>query len=95
MAAVRIDEIGVGAGVLDRLRGQELSIVEGVNVARRARDTDRFANLRAERYDHLRVLFEAGRLTILDDRPDRQPEPAQNGQISVEEWALLLTRPHA
>ena len=64
---VRVDEIGVGAGVVDRLR--ELSHqVRGVNVANRARDDKLFTNLRAEGYWSLRERFRSGRISIPHDR---------------------------
>ena len=65
-AEVRVDEIGVGAGVVDRLRelGHE---VRGVNVANRARDDKLFANLRAEGFWGLRERFRSGRISIPDD----------------------------
>ena len=62
-----IDEIGVGAGVVDRLREQGYG-VRGVNVAHAARQKDIFANLRAEGYWRLRELFAAGELTIPSDQ---------------------------
>ena len=63
---VYIDEIGVGAGVLDRLR--ELGHpARGVNVAQRAQEEDRFVNQRAEGYWRLRELFEQGLIRIPDD----------------------------
>ena len=62
-----IDEIGVGAGVVDRLREQGFG-VRGVNVAHAARQKDVFANLRAEGYWRLRELFAAGDLTIPPDQ---------------------------
>ena len=62
-----IDEIGVGAGVVDRLR--ELGFgVRGVNVAHAARQKEVFANLRAEGYWRLRELFAAGELAIPPDQ---------------------------
>ena len=63
---VRVDEIGVGAGVVDRLRelGHE---VRGVNVANRARDDKLFANLRAEGCWGMRERFRSGRISIPDD----------------------------
>ncbi len=65
-ARVLIDEIGVGAGVVDRLR--ELGHpVQGVNVARRAREDNQFINLRAEGYWTLAGLFQEGRINIPDD----------------------------
>ena len=61
-----IDEIGVGAGVVDRLREQSFS-VRGVNVARRARHEGLFTNTRAEGYWRLRELFASGQISIPRD----------------------------
>ena len=63
---VYVDEVGVGAGVVDRLREQGLR-VNGVNVARPARQSKLFANLRAEGYWRLRELFAAGEVSIPQD----------------------------
>ena len=62
-----VDEIGIGAGVLDRLK--ELGLpVKGINVSRPARRQPKtYANLRAEGYFHLRDLFAQGLITIPDD----------------------------
>ena len=63
---VNIDEIGVGAGVVDRLR--ELGHrVRGINVAHKARQEGVFANLRAEGYWTLREQFTSGRISIPAD----------------------------
>ena len=65
-AHVLVDEIGIGAGVVDRLR--ELGHpVRGVNVAQKARDDKTFANLRAEGYWNLRDHFVSGRISIPND----------------------------
>ena len=61
-----IDEIGVGAGVVDRLREQGYS-VRGVNVARSARQEGLFTNRRAEGFWRLRELFASGRISIPPD----------------------------
>ena len=66
-AHVHVDEIGVGSGVVDRLR-QLGHTVRGVNVAERARDPKGHANLRAEGYHGLAERFKAGRITIPNDR---------------------------
>ena len=63
---VCVDEVGVGAGVVDRLR-EEGHSVKGINVARTARQDDLFANLRAEGYWRLRELFAAGNIVIPQD----------------------------
>ena len=64
---VCIDEIGVGAGVVDRLRelGHQ---VYGINVAHRARDEKLFVNLRAEGYWRLSERFSRGEISIPNDR---------------------------
>lgn len=64
---VRVDVIGVGAGVVDRLREQGCPEVTGVNVASRASRPEHFANLRAELYDGLRERFQQGRVRIPAD----------------------------
>lgn len=63
---VYIDEVGVGAGVVDRLKEQGYR-VKGINVARSARQPKLFANLRAEGYWRLRELFAAGNIQIPED----------------------------
>ena len=61
-----IDEVGIGAGVVDRLREQRYDI-HGVNVAHNAIQHKIFANLRAEGYWKLRMLFANGQITIPRD----------------------------
>lgn len=51
---VCIDSIGIGAGVVDRLHELGYEIVEGVNVARKASEPDKYKNLRAELWDMMR-----------------------------------------
>ena len=63
---VCIDEIGVGAGVVDRLREQGYQ-VKGINVARLARQDKLFANLRAKGYWRLRELFATRSISIPTD----------------------------
>lgn len=63
---VFIDEVGVGAGVVDRLREQGFG-VKGINVARSARQSGLFANLRAEGYWRLRELFASGEIGLPHD----------------------------
>lgn len=53
-----VDEVGVGAGVIDRLKQlEDKRPVEGINVGMPAHDTERFFNLRAEIYWNLRERF--------------------------------------
>ena len=64
---VVVDEVGIGAGVVDRLK--ELGYrVDGVNVGRAAHDPSRFANLRAEGYWNLRQLITNGEVALPSDK---------------------------
>jgi hypothetical protein len=58
-----IDVIGVGAGVVDRLREQELPVYP-FNGAERAHRPDKFKNRRAELYWNFRNMMEQGGLDI-------------------------------
>ena len=63
---LHIDEVGVGAGVVDRLR--ELGHrVRGINVANKARQERTYLNLRAEGYWTLAERFSSGRISIPSD----------------------------
>jgi len=64
--SVVIDEVGLGGGVLDRLK--ELGYCcEGFNGGRSPRDVARFANLRAESYWRLRERLEAREVALPPD----------------------------
>jgi hypothetical protein len=63
---VCVDEIGVGAGVVDRLKEQGHP-VQGINVARRAQQERLFTNVRAEGYWCLKELFASGQIAIPND----------------------------
>ena len=63
---VCVDEIGVGAGVVDRLKEQGHP-VRGINVARRAQQERLFTNVRAEGYWRLKELFASGEIAIPND----------------------------
>lgn len=59
-----VDEIGVGAGVVDRLREQDFPVT-GINVADAASDGEHFENLRAEAYWGLRERFRDGDIDLI------------------------------
>lgn len=69
---VNVDEIGVGAGVLDRLlelsdlRAAKIT-VSGINVGETASDSEHFANRRSEIFWGLRERFKAGDISIPKD----------------------------
>ena len=64
---IYVDEIGMGAGVLDRLNEINDVRAEGVNVANKADETERYANLRAQMFDGLRQRFADDDIAIPDD----------------------------
>ena len=63
---VRVDETGVGAGVVDRLRQMGYA-VEGVAFGGAATDPKRFKNKRCEMYFSLREGLEQGKVSLPDD----------------------------
>ncbi len=62
----KIDAVGIGAGVFDRLREQNLP-AEEMQSGAAAKDKDRYANARAEWWWDLRTQFESGEIDIADD----------------------------
>ena len=57
--AVFIDEVGIGAGVVDRLRQLGFK-VQGINVGRQANEAGRYHNLRAECWLRMRDWLASG-----------------------------------
>jgi hypothetical protein len=98
VGAVRVDVIGIGAGVVDRLRELGVTGVSAVNVSEHARNPEQFLNLRAELFDGLRQRFHEGRIQI-PDHPDLIAElPAlrysfsSSGQVRLENKDALRSR---
>lgn len=62
-----VDEVGMGAGVLDRLK--EIDEIEtiGFNGGNNAEDTDRYRNLRAQAFDKLKEKFADHEISIPRD----------------------------
>jgi phage terminase large subunit len=85
----KIDAVGVGAGVYDRLKEQKKP-VEEMQSGAAARDPERFANTRAEWWWYLRTLFETGEIDIEDDQvlinqlADMRFKVNSRGQILIE-----------
>lgn len=63
---IKIDAIGIGAGVFDRLAEMGYP-VEAIIGGAKSSDGDRFYNLRAELHWNVRILLERGLLDIPDD----------------------------
>ena len=70
---INIDEVGLGSAVVDRIaelnksgEAEDIKAV-GVNGGKKARNTEKFANLRAEMFDGLRQRFADGEIGIPND----------------------------
>ena len=92
-----VDEIGIGAGVVDRLKELDLPVT-GINVGRPARQRRLFANLRAEGYWGLYELFNQEAIAIPND-PELAGQlsslrPGQNsrGQLFIEKKDEMRAR---
>jgi len=62
----KVDVVGLGAGVADRLKEQRYPVQE-MNAGEAAQDKERFVNKRAEWYWALRERFQVGDITIPPD----------------------------
>lgn len=94
-----IDCIGVGAGVVDRLKEMGFDCVEGVNVARSANDKERFKNLRAELWSDMRDWFYGEMPVQIPDDDELHGELCclgfkenSSGQIQIESKDELRSR---
>lgn len=87
-----IDDVGVGGGVVDRLKeqGEFESRVQAVNVGRPASDPTLYVNLRAEAYSSLKELFVKGTIAIPDDEElkaqlsNLKAKYTSRGQLQIE-----------
>lgn len=95
---IHVDEIGLGAGVLDRLLEIGQPAV-GVNVATAARERDRFENLRAELFWNVREMITEGELSLPDDEDlveqlaSIQYEFTSRGRIKIESKSGMSSSP--
>ena len=62
-----IDEIGVGAGVLDNLKADRRFNAQGLNGSNSSSNNEKYLNLRAEVFDGLRQRFADGDISIPND----------------------------
>jgi len=65
--AVFVDSVGLGAGVVDRLRQLGYRVI-GVNSGAKAGRDDKYSNLKAEMWDKMRQWLQE--LAVLPDRED-------------------------
>jgi hypothetical protein len=64
---IKVDSVGVGSGIVDRLRELCDAPVKEINVGKPPRDTERFSMLRDELFFGLRDRFRDGDIAIPDD----------------------------
>jgi hypothetical protein len=97
-ASIAVDEIGVGAGVVDRLREMRIDGVVAVNVGDPAFDRERFLNRRAELYWGLREWFRNGEIALKPDEALKEELAGirysfhSNGKIKMEEKSEMKKR---
>ncbi len=87
--AINVDEVGIGAGVLDRMREIGCHFATGINAGARAANNNRYANLRAELYDGLKSRFHKGTIAIPND-PELISELASITYTFTSRGQLLL-----
>lgn len=92
-----VDEIGIGAGVLDRFKQLDFAAA-GFNSSHRARDKRRFANSKAEMFWNLRERLEEGSISLPPDRKLHDElmsirwSPTAAGRIKMESKSDLKNR---
>ena len=89
--AYAVDEIGIGAGVADRLLELKKEVV-CVNTSRESSNPDRYYNLRTEIHANAAEIFADGRIELLEGDTDaeeqlswaRYKQIKSNGRLQVE-----------
>ncbi len=96
---VYVDCIGIGAGVVDRLREMGYDMVEGIEVSRSANQKKRFLNLRAELFSELKDWLIQDMPVELPDSEDLQSDLCcfgskytSNGLLKIESKDDLKAR---
>ena len=74
--AIRVDGIGIGKGVCDRLKEMGLPALE-IKVSKKANKKEEFRNLKAEAYWQMRDAFEKGNVYLQGDLKDFENEVMQ------------------
>jgi hypothetical protein len=96
-ALVVVDSVGLGAGVVDRLKEQGFRVF-AFNGGTRPWDRDRFLNVRAESYWQLRESLEAGEVALprdeglFDELLAIRWKPTSDGKIQIEAKEELKSR---
>jgi hypothetical protein len=97
-ASIAVDVIGVGSGVVDRLREMRIDGIVAVNVGDPAFDSERFLNRRAELYWGLRERFRRGEIALKPDEALKEELAGirysfhSNGKIKMEDKSKMKKR---
>ena len=67
VGTIHVDEVGLGAGVVDRMKEIKGVRAIGVNGGKKSKKPEQYANLRAELYGDLRDRFREGTVSIPND----------------------------
>jgi hypothetical protein len=96
---VFVDVIGIGAGVVDRLKEMGYNCVEGVNNARTANDKETYANVRAECWGEMKTWLQGELPVQIPDKDDLHSDLCSlgykyrsNGQLLIESKDALKAR---
>lgn len=97
---VYIDCIGIGAGVVDRLKEHNFHFVEGINVARSANQKDKYKNLRHELWIEMLNWFTQEMPVQIPDDDELHghlcslgyKKPDSNGRLTIESKQDLIAR---
>ena len=79
-----VDVVGLGAGVVDRLRELKIKNVVAFNAGERAVERDRFTNRRAETYWQFREDMENGKI----DLPPAGEDDELKAQLGAIKWTV-------
>ena len=88
-AEVVVDEIGIGAGIVDRLNEMRIKVI-GINSAAKAGNTEHWYNLRAQMWDEVGKMFSDGQVALGSDDQQLMTELCvpcytfRNGRMLIE-----------
>ena len=96
---IYIDCIGIGKGIIDRLKEMGYDFVEGINVALKAHDKERFGNRRAELWNECADWLMQDMPVELPDSDELQTDLCScgykyksNGQLLIEDKDAIRKR---
>jgi len=88
-AKIVVDDAGVGGGVVDRLKELKIKVYP-INVGSKAKESDKYLNLRAEIYHKLAIRFTEGTIAIpkddelISELTSLKYQVTSNGLIKIE-----------